>query len=439
LVIVSAFAITTALVAAPTAFGAGDPIASGNVKLKLSGGFKKQLKKNHVRMKPKSLKITGGSNLDPTTGQGLLRVGKITFKKGGKKLVFKNSKATLGANGAKGSITGNANSSNIKIFKLSGGTIVRNGFGANVNGIKLKFQKGAAKKINKALGLNSLHKGSAGKASLDEKPTTVQATGGYLYIEIPQGFLPTSGLGANTEPNAVTNKNPAHCLGPAQGTQIIADTPGSDPSNPARISTALGADPVLGPPPAGDAAILRFPVTGGTIGPDGKAGALQTSGGIRLLTGRGAVDNGLFGASYGANCLNPAGNPPPSTSNARTYVEVTRLGPNLQLANVQVNTLIGGTKPGCNFTDPNAPAGCGSPVGVGDVGVTIGQTLDLSKEVVTSDPNAKTVSYSGVPINNNGTTAQVFNTLFPNGGANTALNFADGDKFGITKATVNVR
>jgi hypothetical protein len=455
--IVAAFAMTAALVVAPIASGAGDPIASGTLKFKFSSGFKKQLKKNHVKLKPKKYKIKTGSNLDPTTGAGLIRVGNITFKKGGEKLVFKNSKVTLGANGGKGSLSGSAKGATKKIFKLKGGTVTRDGFGAKLNGVKLTFQKGAAKKINKALGLHSLHKGSAGKLTTSESPQTVAVTSGFVNVAVPFTYLPATfappsgpGLipGSGTDPNTVAAKQSAHCISEFAGAPVI---PGN-PSNPARETTGLAPDPVLGAPPAGFAALYRFPVTGGTISPAATDGALQLSGGIRLQTGRVAAD-GLAVADQPGSCARET--PGAATSHSFLNTEFnnpsvsiytpssTNVGPNLGQKNTQSYVTIGGTSPGCNGTGagtPASPTGCGAPLGgAGFKGVSIGQTLDTSGQTVSADPNAKTVAVSGTVIKNNATTAAVLNQLFPNASGNAALNFADGDKFGISSVTVNTR
>ena len=169
-----ALAASAALVASPAAFGAGDPVATGNFKLKLGGAFKAQLNANGVKMKPKSLKFKSGS-LNPITGGGSLELKKkLTFKKGNKKLVYSKLQVKLGANGKKGNIRGSKG----KIFQLKGGKLVRNGFGADLTGVKVKFLKSAAKKINKKLDLNSLHQGSAGKVSFSEQPETVEVLGG---------------------------------------------------------------------------------------------------------------------------------------------------------------------------------------------------------------------------------------------------------------------
>ena len=124
--VVVAVTVSAALLTAPMAFGAGDPVASGTFKLKLSGGFKKQLKQNHVKLKPAKFGLKGGSQIDPTTGAGTLFLGKVTFKKGGKKYAIKNAKATLGASGGKGKLAGKAKGGvTVKLFKLSGGTLAK--------------------------------------------------------------------------------------------------------------------------------------------------------------------------------------------------------------------------------------------------------------------------------------------------------------------------
>ena len=166
-----ALLLVAALVFAPTAFGAGDPVASGSFHLKLSRSFQQQLRRNGVAMKPKVFSVEQGS-IDPITGTGTLTLkGKLRFKHGHKKVVYNKVTATLGSNGV-------LKGGGVKLFNLRGGTVVRNGFGADVSGVKASFRKGAAKKINKRLGLHSLHRASAGSLSVSEQPQTVEVTGG---------------------------------------------------------------------------------------------------------------------------------------------------------------------------------------------------------------------------------------------------------------------
>ena len=422
--VVIALAMVGALLSAQTAFGAGDPVASGTFAFKYSGGFKHQLKSNGVKLKPKKLKIkTAGSSLDPITGAGTLKLGKITFKKGNNKVVYNSAKATLGANGGKGNVKGSSG----KLFSLKGGKVTRSGFGAKVSGVKVKLLKGAAKKINKALGLHSLHPGSAGKLTVAEQPQTVAITSGFAYVDIPISYLPASVLlpGSGADPNTVAAKQPAHCIGPADGVVPIA---------PAHVATTLAADPEVGPLPTGIAARFKFPVTGGTISPAGTDGVPQLSGGVRILSGYTGLDNGVFGADP-VSCNDETPGPA-----SLSVVDNINLAPNLGLLNVQATSVLGGLNPGCTFTG-GGPANCGAPLGgPGNKGVAIGQTIDTSGGLqATADPTAKTVKVVGGLIKNTDAASLVLNGMFPNASGNAASNFVSGDKFGISTLQVNTR
>ena len=117
------------------------------------------------------------------------------------------------------------------------------------------------------------------------------------------------------------------------------------------------------------------------------------------------------------------------------YLETTNLAPNLALRNVQSNALLGGTNPGC--TQDTGPPGCG--VFPGDKGPAIGQVLDTAGVTVSADPTAKTVTINGAVIKNNPTSSLVLNGVFPNASGDPAMDFADGDKFGISTLNVNTR
>ncbi|MEK6278267.1 MAG: hypothetical protein AABM29_09675 [Actinomycetota bacterium] len=174
--VLSGIALCAALIAAALpAAASADTVSDGSLALKLSGGFKGQLASNGVAMKPKSLALKGGpagGELDPRNGQGSLGLrGKLTFKGNGHKLVFKSLLATLGPGGK---LTGKAKGRKTTIFKLQGGNVDRDGFNATVTGIKAKLTGAAAKRVNKALELDSLHAGNAGTVTLREQPQDVQ-------------------------------------------------------------------------------------------------------------------------------------------------------------------------------------------------------------------------------------------------------------------------
>jgi hypothetical protein len=388
--VVIALAMVGALLSAQTAFGAGDPVASGTFGFKLSSGFKHQLKSNGVKLKPKAFKIkTAGSSVDPITGAGTLKLGKITFKKGNKKVVYGNAKATLGANGGKGNIKGSTG----KLFSLKGGKVTRNGFGATVSGVKVKLLKSAAKKINKALGLHSLHPGSAAKLEVAEQPSTVQIVSGTATVKP----TPPPILGGPAV--SVTAKLQFHCVDPPSGVVPIQ---------------GATQDPL----PDGT---FHFPVTGGTVGPTGKDGVLLLSGAVQLSSGAGTAGGSpLFPQPAGCSAT-------PNTTPAM-QLQQGDLAPNLLLGNV-----------GATVNLTKNPAGVlGSPQGAF---VAIGQAIDTSKMTVVADPTAKTVKIAGAEIRNNATSSQTLNLLFPNKTSplDATKNFADGDDFGTATLTVSTR
>jgi len=242
--IVTALALAIGLVAAPLASGAADPASGGTFKLKLNGGFKKQLKKNHVSMKPKSFTITGGS-LDPTTGSGTVNLkGKLTFKKGNKKAVFKS--LTASATAFKGKLKGKKKT----IAKLSGGTVGRSGFDSTVTGQKAKFK--AAKSVNKALDLGSLKNKKMGKANKTTTFSSLTVVSGSASLLLDVSASPPFPAGAKLD---------AHGVHAASG--------GILPTG----NATLGAGPAL-----------NFPTVeaGSNIRPDGTFGQLNTAGGVKF-------------------------------------------------------------------------------------------------------------------------------------------------------------
>jgi hypothetical protein len=229
-----------ALLAFAAASAAGDQVGSGSVKLKLSGGFKGQLKKNGVRLRPASFTIKGGT-FDPAGGSGSLDLnGKLKLKKGGRKVALKRLSVSLGKGGA-------LKSAGAKLFGLRGGKVSRQGFGSAIDGVKVKLLRKGARKLNRQLGLHSLHPGSAGTLSVTEVPRTVPVKGGQTRV-VP-----------SLDPDkSIAFKLDQHC-----------------------IQTIGGAVPI--PPALQDSGFaFIFPAVGGTIGPDGNAGLTLHSGGVDL-------------------------------------------------------------------------------------------------------------------------------------------------------------
>ena len=346
--IVIALAMSGTLVVTSAAFGAADPVQSGKLKLKLSSGFKNQLKSNHVGMKPKSFSLTGGT-LDPVTGAGTVNLkGKLTFKAGSKKVVYKKLTAKIGSGGY---IKGKAG----KVFKLKGGTVTRNGFGANVTGVKLSFLKGAAKAINKKLGLHSLHKGSAGTASANNvQPSTVTLVSG------------TSELVANLVTFA---KFGHHCVSP-----VLRERPAASlPIAPATVTPTT--------PPS-----FVFPVVGGSLSPAGTSGTANASGGIQI-TQNILNDN----AGRWLDCSRSSGA-------TLSQVKQTDLVLDLNTKQIQAHIVISGT--GVAALD-------------GDKGSAFIGTIDMTGATVTADPSTRKVTITNAAAAFNATSALVLNGAFP--------------------------
>jgi hypothetical protein len=192
-------------------------------------------------------------------------------------------------------------------------------------------------------------------------------------------------------------------------------------------------------------------VVGCSVGPDGKTGALQLEGGIRVLSGASGIDAILFADYYGADCaMEPVGL---DTSNSVLDSEWDRsgfpnIGPDLTHGRINSYVTLRGQDPGCTFAD-GGPVGCGlrGTAGPGFKGNAVGQLMDLSVAKVSADPNAHTVTIDNIPVVNNGLAATTFNQLFertelfPNGGQapHSPEDFAYGDKFGVAHTVITTR
>jgi hypothetical protein len=275
--------------------------------------------------------------------------GKLTFKKGSKKVVYKKLTAKIGSGGY---IKGKAG----KVFKLKGGTVTRNGFGANVTGVKLSFLKSAAKAINKKLGLHSLHKGSAGTASANNvQPSTVTLVSG------------SSELVANLVTFA---KFGHHCVSP-----VTTGTTG-----------VLGIAPIA-PATETPTPSFVFPVVGGSVSPLGTGGTANASGGIQIT--QNILNNNA--PTAGSQCLNISG----GTS---SQVKQTDLVLDLNTKQIQAHIVISGTEVAALD---------------GDKGTAFIGTIDMTGGTVTADPSTRKVTISNAAAAFNATSALVLNGAFP--------------------------
>lgn len=356
-------ALAALWIAAP-AQGAGDPVKSGRFALQLSANFKQRLAKRGVSVAPKSFPIGKGA-IDPITGSGSFALtGKLRFRRGGEKVVFNDLSVTLGSSGA-------LRSGHKRLFALSGGSASRQGFGARVDAVQLRFVRGAARKVKRGLGVMGLRAGLAGAATVSEQPATVQVLTG------------TATLAPDTSPGSVSSKLAAHCVDPAAISPIA---PASQPG--------------------GTGTPYFFPVTGGTISPEGAEGVVQQVGGFQLQNG---------GSGLPAGC------------SSSTTVTIRQSDLAVDLRTKHVSSLL-------DLSGPGVPFGLSGSVPVGFPYESINATF-------TADPVTHTVTSGGTVLMLNSVAAYFMNQAFPqpSGSFDPAMEFSTGDTYGTASLTLQVR
>jgi hypothetical protein len=240
----------------PSAAAAGDPVSSGQFNLSVSPGFKARLKAKHVRMRVRGLAIESGS-VNPLTGHATLKLsGSLQFKHGKQKVSFQKLSATIGPNG---SLTGSAKrrgrlaAKPTTIFWLNGGSVARDGFGANVTGVRASFA--GAKSLGRSFGVK-LPGGNVAWLDVQTQPETVEVLGGSATVN--QNF--SSDLVAKLR---------AHCIDPVAGV------------TPSGAATGGSGNPI------------QIPVSGGTISPTGwTAGVVTLAGGLDIQVGGAGLPSG---------------------------------------------------------------------------------------------------------------------------------------------------
>jgi hypothetical protein len=278
-------------------------------------------------MKPKALKLTTG-DVDPTTGAGDLKFANITFKKGKNKVQFKS---------LKGSMPGKIKSTTGAIFKLTAPAAARNGFGADLTGTKVKFLKGAAKKVTKGLDLSKkLKPATAGSFNLAYQPKTVKIISGTAQV-----------TGALTAGSVVLKLLTAHCG-----------------NIPAPIAPATQTLPNT-----------FFPVGGGTISPAGTDGVVQQQGGVRITN------------STAGGC---------ATSPAASLVQ-ENFAVNLALQNIQAHVNIEKARALCGGAADTCPPFTGDKgVAITQLADPAGATVSANASNHTISVNGATIKINGV-------------------------------------------
>lgn len=247
----------------------------------LNKGFANKLKKSGVKVQKVSpgtvkgnvitLPVLEGS-LDPATGQGTLtHEGGIKFKKGSKNVTLKE----LVLETATSSLNAKVGSKKMKLATV--GTLVntRTGFGTTVAISSMKLTSKAAKELNKKLGFSSKpkkNKKQSKRASTSKKKAASapfkanQNLGGSSSAVQPKTVAIKAGGTANLVTSETTVKKLA--LAPPEGLAVKIE-----PIAPTVIETLT--NPFT--------PVLKFPLTGGTIAPNGTSGTVQTTGGVKLV------------------------------------------------------------------------------------------------------------------------------------------------------------
>lgn len=363
-------ALAALLVLAPFASAASDPLASGTTTITLNKGLYKKLKKagtkvlkvspGKVKNRTITLPVSGGS-LDPLNGQGTIEEsGGIKFKHGKKTAVVKLLVLDTTTNALKAKVA----NKNMKLATVGGVSTARNGFGANVSVGKLKLTGKAAKQLNKKLGYTGKQ---AKKAPF-------------------KGGKVLGGSASETQPKTVT------VLPGGEATLLTnLETVGKFVALKVELEPIAPATEKLALPPS-----FFFPISGGTIAPDGQGGTVQTSGGVKLIQ-----------------------EPVPGLE-LTMMLEAIWVDLSAKTATVEVDI------------ESSNPELVKTP---GKLGRSSIANLDLSGATIVSDSSAHTVSVSNATATLQGVTAAVLNEVF----AAKAEVFKEGDPLGTFSFTAQTQ
>jgi hypothetical protein len=378
------------LVTASAAFGAADPLKSGTTtlaNLKLPGKVKLAAKGGATKSgKTVTLPITGGT-LDPTNGSGPVEDGgTIQLKKGKKKASLTSIVTTFGAGG---SISAKLNGKKTKLATISGGTVGRAGFGGTVTDAVAKLTKKGAKALNKALGITrgGFKAGKLATISTTTVPSTVAVTGGTV---VNTGGAAFGAL-------VITGGDNAHY---GRGVGLGGPFP-------------LGVTVSNGATTPGPGAPVTFPVTGGSVAPDGKSGAVNTAGTLHVEK---TVASNTPPFTFPGTC-EAGGGLVAGQSIVGNFQQIDNPENNITGGSINANVTL--RSPGAGF--PTATL----------VGVVAAANLDMSGATTTSDPTAKTVTISGAKAVFGALQAQLVTGVFGSAaaGCGPAPDPAAGDVF----------
>lgn len=247
-------ALLALLAFVPTAAAARDPIASGSTDLHMKKGFLRKLANAGITVtglrggeaagNKVGLALRGGM-LDPTDVAGHVE------PQGGFKLSLGRRGVPiygLSVNTVKGSVYATVAKAHMQLATFAAPVVRREGFGANFKAGQLVLTEKATRRISNRLGLRQNKRFEAGRVIsnlyVSAQPRTVNL--------LAQGSVVLT-------PNQATLAKFA-----AKGVKL--------PGGIAPIPPATAPSPTT----------LAFPISGGTMAPDGSTGMLQTIGGVQV-------------------------------------------------------------------------------------------------------------------------------------------------------------
>jgi hypothetical protein len=254
-ILVGLAALLIALLAlAPAASAARDPISSGATDLHMKKGFLRKLSNAGITVSGIQGGTTTGTKIGLIVGEGMLDPTNIQGHiepQGGFKLALGNRGVPiygLTVNTVKGAVYASVAKAHMQLATFADPIVTREGFGVNFKSVQLVLTEKATRRISNRLGLKENKRLKAGRvlsnlyASAQPKTVTI----------LPQGDVVLT-------PNAATLAKFA-----AKGVKLPT---GLAPIAPATAPTA---------------ATLQFPISGGTLAPNGSEGTLQTVGGVEI-------------------------------------------------------------------------------------------------------------------------------------------------------------
>lgn len=240
--------LLAALVLAPCASAATNPVGSGTTTLHLSGAFSKSLKKGKVKLSatsPATLKGTtlalplSGGTLDSDSGQGAIsQSGELKLKAPRGRLFLKSF--TLKT--TRSPLIANVSGAQLQLTSAPKPSIAREGFGFQIKYPTLKLSKNLAERLNKKLHLKKTF-------------STGEALGSLLTRAQPQtiAVAPTGDVALEFSPGTFAKLN----------SRVVA-------INPIFPAEHIGNQYVL-------------PIHGGQIAPDASLGTIETQGAVELI------------------------------------------------------------------------------------------------------------------------------------------------------------